>query len=387
MVIYLDCAATTPVDPEVLEVVNHYMVEEFGNAGSRHLFGAAAKRGVERAREQIAEAVACDPSEVIFTSGATESNNLAILGLADEGERTGRKHIVSTEIEHKSVLEPLRHLASRRGFEVTLVPPNSGGWVDPKALVARVRRDTLLVSIMSVNNETGVIQPIQECSEALRAHEAYLHVDAAQALGKVTHIEHSRIDLLSISGHKVFGPKGVGSLVMRRRAWEDPPLAPIMFGGGQERGLRPGTLPVAIIAGLGKAIEMCVASRQSRSLANQAARQSLRRVLLALGARVVGDEARSVESIITVEIPGLDGEAAMVALRDYVAISNGSACTSSSRAPSHVFSAMGYEAERTGSILRLSWSHNTQASAIEGVFGKLSTMRYQEGLSRDVTEA
>ena len=263
---YLDCNATTPVDPRVQAEVLTYLAEEFGNAGSRtHAYGQVAKDRVNRARQQVAAVVDARPEEVVFTSGATESDNLAILGLADHGTHAGRRHIISTQIEHKAVLEPLEEMA-RRGFEVTLLPPTAGGWIDPDAIRQALRPDTLLVSVMAVNNETGVIQPIPEIADALTGSEAYFHVDAAQAFGKqIEPLRHRRIDLMSISGHKIYAPKGIGALVTRRRGYQRPPLRPLLFGGGQERGLRPGTLPVALIAGLGTAAELALREHAERA--------------------------------------------------------------------------------------------------------------------------
>jgi cysteine desulfurase len=240
------------------------MVEEFGNAGSRtHEYGSRARKAVDTAREQVAAVVEAKPDEVIFTSGATESNNLAILGLAPFGEREGRRHILSTMIEHKAVLEPLAHL-EKRGFEVELVRPTRGGWVEADDVLSRVRDDTLLVSVMHVNNETGVIQPIDEVAAGLEGRSAYFHVDAAQGYSKeLQKLKHKRIDMISVSGHKIYAPKGVGALITRRRNRLRPPLEPLMFGGGQERGLRPGTVAVPLVVGLGVAAQVSTSGRES----------------------------------------------------------------------------------------------------------------------------
>ena len=232
MPVYLDCNATTPVDPEVERAFLHFVREEFGNAGSRtHEFGARAKQAVQRARDQVAAVVKCQREEVIFTSGATESNNLALLGLREHGEKSQRKHIVASAIEHKAVLEPLEHLA-RHGFEITLVNQNADGAVSVEAVNSALRPETLLVSVMHVNNETGIIQPIEGIAEVLIQHKAFFHVDAAQGFGKrIPDLQNPRIDLISISGHKVYAPKGIGALVIRRRGYERPSLTPLMFGG------------------------------------------------------------------------------------------------------------------------------------------------------------
>jgi cysteine desulfurase len=257
------------------------------------------------------------------------------------------------------VLEPLRHLESQ-GFELTLVPPTRGGWVEPGAVRAAVRDDTLLVSVMHVNNETGVIQPIEQIATVLAEHPVYLHVDAAQGFGKVIPaLRNPRVDLISISGHKIFAPKGVGALVTRRRGGERPPLAPLMFGGGQERGLRPGTLPVHLIVGLGKAAELAVAEVDERAAANRGFRERALAALRPLDPIVTGDGDRAVPHILNLAIPGVDADEAMEALADVEAVSNGSACTSQSLTCSHVLAAMGLPGALAASALRLSWCHTT----------------------------
>jgi cysteine desulfurase len=227
--------------------------------------GIPAKQAVQKARDQVAAVVKCQREEVIFTSGATESDNLAILGLREYGEQTGKRHIIATAIEHKAVLEPLEFLG-RHGFEVTLIKPGSDGVVPAAEVQAALRPETLLVSVMHVNNETGIVQPLDEIANALGKHEAYFHVDGAQGFGKCrAELQNPRIDLISISGHKVYAPKGVGALVTRRRGYSRPPLTPLTFGGGQERGLRPGTQPVALIVALGRAAELAVRDHDERT--------------------------------------------------------------------------------------------------------------------------
>jgi cysteine desulfurase len=358
--VYLDCNATTPIDPRVAEVVHRYLNEEFGNAGSRtHELGATAKRAVERAREQVASVVGAKPDEVFFTSGATESNNLALLGLGREGETSNRRHIVSTAIEHKAVLEPLGALQAR-GFEITIVSPTNGGWVDAHAVKDAIRPDTLLVSVMDANNETGVIQPIADIAAALGDHPAYFHVDAAQGFGKdLEALRTPRIDLLSASGHKLFAPKGIGALVARRRGFERPPLSPVLYGGGQERGLRPGTLPVPLIAGFGLACKLAVEEADCRRERCRGYRREVLAALEPLGFVQNGDEERCMPHVLNLSFPGVDSEALMVALKGMVAISNGSACTSSSYEPSHVLKGMGCTDAQAQQAVRLSWCHRT----------------------------
>lgn len=357
---YLDCNATTPIEPEVGEVVRAYLYEEFGNEGSRtHEFGARAKQAVQRARDHVAAVVGIGRDEVLFTSGATEANNLAILGLADHGIAANRRHLVTTAIEHKAVLEPLQEL-ERRGFELTVIPVGSDGAVPAQAVIAALRQDTLLVSVMAANNETGVRQPITEIADALAGQDVFLHTDAAQSFGKdIELLRHPRIDLISVSAHKLYGPKGVGALITRRRGFTKPPLKPLMHGGGQERGLRPGTLPVALIAGLGKASEMAAKRADSRRARCRAIKARALEALLPLKPRIHGNAANTQDHVLNIAFPGLDSEALMVALKGEVAVSNGSACTSSSYTPSHVLKAMGCSDDEANEAVRFSWCHLT----------------------------
>lgn len=361
MSFYLDCNATTPLDSSVQAVVWRHLVEEFGNAGSRtHEYGTRAKQAVQMAREQVASLARCKVEEVIFTSGATESNNLAILGLAEFGLSEGRRHLISTSIEHKAVLEPLQEL-ERRGFELTLLDPSRDGSVSAEQVKQALRPDTLLVSIMHVNNETGVIQPLEAIAGVLEGHSAFLHVDAAQGFGKLPEEhQHTRIDLLSLSGHKLYAPKGVGALITRRRGFKSPPLKPLQFGGGQERGLRPGTVPVHLVAGLGEAAHQASLHWKRRQEACRSFQIGLLEAFKPLHVHINGDLARTVTHTLNLSVPGVNSEAAMVALKGIVAISNGSACTSQAYVPSHVLKAMGLDEERIREALRISWCHLTE---------------------------
>jgi cysteine desulfurase len=375
MPIYLDCNATSPIEPKVGEEVIHYLQLEFGNAGSRtHEYGSRAKQAVQHARGQVAEVVNASREEVVFTSGATESNNLAILGLAEYGEESGRKHIISSTIEHKAVLEPLEALA-KKGFDVTFLPPTSGGWIDPAGVSDALRDDTLLVSVIHVNNETGVMQPIAELAHILTGHPAYFHVDGAQGFGKdIKTLQNPRIDFISISGHKIYGPKGVGALITRRRGYDRPPLSPLLFGGGQERGLRPGTLPVPLIVGLGLAAELALKNHVKREKACRAFRDRVLSALAPLSPLINGEQSRTLPHVLNISFPGLDSEAAMVALKDLVAISNGSACTSHSYQPSHVLKAMGLSNKQIEGAIRISWCHMTEEPDWNGVVKILKSL-------------
>lgn len=359
MTVYLDYNATTPVLPEVADLVYTLMTEEYGNAGSRtHEFGLVAKRAIEIARAQVAEIAKADKTEVIFTSGATESNNIAILGLRDFAEKSGKKHIITSKLEHKAVLEPIEHL-EQQGFDVTYVNATADGQVDVEQLKAALRDDTVLVSIMHINNETGAIQPIAEICQLLAEHEAYLHVDAAQSFGKYPFdLDNSRIDFISVSGHKLYAPKGVGALIMRRRGFIKPPLKPIYFGGGQEKGLRPGTLAIPLIAGLGLACQLAAKNAEKWLAHVSELKTNFTAAVSELGAEVNGQNTSPY--VINFSVPGINSEAAMVKLKGIIAVSNGSACTSSSYTPSHVLTAMGLNSDRIAGAIRVSFGVNTR---------------------------
>ncbi|WP_369605496.1 aminotransferase class V-fold PLP-dependent enzyme [Rhizobium sp. 28DA2] len=375
---YLDMAATTPTDPRVAERVMEFMVREFGNAGSRtHVFGADAQSAVNTARAQIAATIKVDASDVIFTSGATEADNLAILGLVPEGEKLGKRHIVSTEIEHKAVLEPLDHLRSL-GFEVTLIKPDAQGYIDAHDVLKAVRPDTLLVSVMHANNETGAVQPIDAIADGLSGKSVFFHVDAAQTFGRLnSSLAHPRIDLISISGHKVYAPKGIGALILKRRDNRRAPLKPLMFGGGQEKSLRPGTLPVPLIVGFGLTATLAHREADARYKRCAELRMEALRAFGSLKPYVHGDDAKGIlPHILSLSIDGIDSEAVMVATKDIVAISNGSACTSASYEPSHVLKAMGVSSEIMNGTVRISWSHATETPPWEDFVNRLRDLQF-----------
>jgi len=371
----LDCNATTPLEPRVREVLAHFFECEYGNAGSRtHEYGSVAKKAVENARAQVAAVVDAKREEVFFTSGATEANNLAILGLVAHAVATGRRHVVSTKIEHKAVLEPLVELR-KRGFEVELLDPTPGGWVEPDALATALRPETILVSLMHANNETGVVQPLEEVCAVLSDHDAFLHVDAAQTFGKeLAALRSSRVDLIATSSHKVYGPKGIGALIARRRGFVRPPLTPLMFGGGQERGLRPGTLPVPLVVAFGAAAKLALTEHAQRREACKTFRAIALQKLCLLNPAYNGDPERTLAHTLNVTFPGVDSEAVIVALKDIVSVSNGSACTSQSYDPSHVLTAMGLPEDRVAGAVRMSWCHLTPQPDWEAVVGRLRVL-------------
>ncbi|MCF6175085.1 MAG: cysteine desulfurase DndA [Victivallaceae bacterium] len=358
---YFDCNATTPLELTVADKIRFYMEIEYGNAGSRtHEIGTRAKQAVQVARNQIASVIDCNAEEVIFTSGATESNNIAILGLMEFGEQNYKKHIISSAVEHKAVLDPLKYMQTK-GWEVTFIKPNKQGIISTKDILSAVRDETLLISVMHVNNETGIIQPIEEIAAGLKNSDVYFHVDAAQSFGKlIDPLQNPRIDLISISAHKIYGPKGIGALITKRRCFKKPPLQPLLFGGGQERGLRPGTLPVPLIAGFGEAAEIARKNCMKRELTCMKMRKKLLQLIKEMNGQINGSTHHVMTHICNFSIPDINSEAVMLALKGIIAISNGSACTSSSYTQSHVLNAMGLSEDRIKGALRFSWCHMTE---------------------------
>lgn len=374
MAAYLDCAATTPIDPHVLDVCTRYLQTDFANAGSRtHAAGATARRAVEKARDQIAAVAQAQRGDVIFTSGATESNNLAILGLEAHGRATGKRHLVTTALEHRAVLEPMEALA-RRGFRLTVLPANAQGFVDPATVEAAIDPDTLLVSVMQVNNETGVRQQIAEIAELLGDSPVYFHTDASQGFAKdPLPIQHPRIDMISASAHKICGPKGVGALINRRR--NRAPLAPLSFGGGQERGLRPGTQPVALIAAFGEAAERWTADWETRQQAGMAFRQTLLDALAPLQPQVNGALENALPFFLNLSLPGFESDEVMQAWEPYAAISDGAACSAQNYTCSPVLAAMGIGGARAAGAVRISWCHLTEQPNLPAMTAALREAR------------
>jgi cysteine desulfurase len=369
-VIYLDYQATTPTDPRVLDRMLPYFSRDFGNPHSRqHAYGWAAEEAVEASRRQVASLIGAHAREITFTSGATESNNLAIKGAA--ALESGRNKIVTCVTEHKCVLEACRSLEAV-GRRVAYLPVGSSGLIDLAALAQEIDERTALVSVMAVNNEIGVIQPIAEIGRLAHARGALFHTDAAQAVGKIAlDVAAMDIDLLSISGHKLYGPMGIGALYVRRKPGLQ--LAPLFDGGGQERGLRSGTVPLPLCVGLGAACEIAGAEMGAESERLRALRHALlaglqRRVS---DVRLNGDREARVAGNLNVSFPGIDAEDLMMDVKD-VAVSSGSACSSASIDPSYVLRALGLPEELARASLRISLGRFTTADDVEHAAARLA---------------
>lgn len=358
MSVYLDYNATTPIDPRVLDVMIEVYRNDPGNADSRtHDFGEQARKITEHARKQVAELLGVTPEEAFFTSGSTESNNIAIQGLREYAALSGKKHIITTSIEHKSVLNTVKYMESQ-GFDVDYVSPDISGRVSAEDVLNRVREDTLLVSIMHVNNETGTIQPVKEIGDALAERDVLFHVDATQSCGKlVDQIRELHYDMLSLSAHKFRGPQGIGALILRRRNYRLPPVKNVYFGGQQEHGLRPGTTPVALVAGMGKACELAQNEYEEEARENQVIKNEILDLLNSEGVlyELNGDPEYCIDNTLNICFEGISSEALMLSAKQYCAISNGSACTSKSYDPSYVLIAMGIPVDRIESSVRISW--------------------------------
>ncbi|MEQ1599468.1 MAG: IscS subfamily cysteine desulfurase [Methylotenera sp.] len=376
--IYLDYSATTPVDPRVAAKMIPYLTEHYGNPASRsHPFGWTAEKAVENAREEVAKLVGADPREIVWTSGATESNNLAIKGAANFYASTKGKHIITIATEHKAVIDPIREL-ERQGFEATFIEPEPDGLVSLEKFKAAIRPDTVLASVMLVNNEIGVIQDIESIGEICRENNIIFHVDAAQATGKVKiDLENLSVDLMSFSAHKTYGPKGIGALYVRRK-----PRIRIeaqMHGGGHERGMRSGTLATHQIVGMGEAFRI---AREEMATENERIRMLRDRLLAGLQGieetYVNGDLEHRVPHNLNISFNYVEGESLIMAIKD-IAVSSGSACTSASLEPSYVLRALGRSDELAHSSIRFSIGRFTTEAdvdyTIELLKNKVSKLR------------
>lgn len=370
--VYLDYQATTPVDPRVMDVMTPFFTEAFGNPHSTsHSYGWEARDAVEEARQQVAKMINADPREVVFTSGATESNNMAIKGVARFFE--GRKsHMIAPVTEHKCVLESLKY-AQKLGYEITWLSVASNGLIDPDDIRNAIRDDTALVSVMHVNNEIGVVQPVNQIGAICREKGVYFHTDAAQAAGKTAiDVQDMNVDLMSLSAHKMYGPMGIGALYVRRKPRVR--LEPLMDGGGQERTMRSGTLPAPLVAGFGMAAKLVTEERDTETTRVRDLRD---RLLKGLQQRVPdlyvnGDMEHRIAGNLNIGFKGIDSETLMDALKERVAISSGSACTSAAVEPSYVLRALGLSDEDAHASVRLCVGRMTAPEEIEVVIDAIS---------------
>ena len=360
--IYLDNNATTRPDDQVIEVMNHYLAEDFGNAGSiSHRLGSTAKQAVERSRSIIADYLGVMTTDIVFTSGATEANNIATLGLTQWLSDQG-KSVVTSTVEHKAIIEPIQQMGGR-GIEAIFLDPTPGSFARFTAedVIGRLPDNVGLASLMWANNETGCVSDIEGIAAAIKqAHpECLVHSDFTQGLGKLEPLDLEHIDMISASGHKIYGPKGIGFLYINRHARKR--CKPIVFGGGQERGLSPGTQPVFLIAGLGKAVELCKSDLVTRRDQLSVTRSVMTEVAGLAGAEL-NSAATCLPNTMNLYLPGRDAEALMIKLKDHFAVSSGSACTSAVFEPSHVLRAIfPDQPDRWAQSLRFSWSHQTPA--------------------------
>ncbi|MFC1326635.1 MAG: IscS subfamily cysteine desulfurase [gamma proteobacterium symbiont of Ctena orbiculata] len=371
--IYMDYSATTPVDPRVAEIMCRYLTPEgdFGNAASRsHAFGWTADEAVSRARQQVADLVNADPKEIVWTSGATESDNLAIKGVAEFYAKKGR-HIVTCKTEHKAVLDTCRQL-ERHDFEITYLDPEPNGLIDLDKLQAALRDDTILVSIMHVNNEIGVIQDIQAIGEITRERKILFHVDAAQSAGKVPiDLQTMKVDLMSFSAHKIYGPKGIGALYVRRKPRVR--LEAQMHGGGHERGMRSGTLATHQIVGMGEAFRLAGEEMAAENERVLGLRNRLWEGINDIEeAYLNGDRDQRVAGNLNVSFAFVEGESLIMALKD-LAVSSGSACTSASLEPSYVLRALGREDELAHSSIRFTLGRFSTVEEVDYAINKIQT--------------
>lgn len=379
MSVYLDYNASAPIDSRVLECMFDVYKNSIGNADSRtHYFGEQARNVVEDARKQVASLLGVLADEIFFTSGATESNNIAILGLKAYANETGKKHIITTAIEHKAVLETVKSL-EQDGFDIDIISPDFTGRVQTEEVINKVREDTLLVSVMHVNNETGIIQPVKEIGEILDERGVLFHIDATQSCGKlVEEIRDLKYNMLSFSAHKLMGPQGIGALILKKKRYKLPPVKNIIYGGQQEHGIRPGTLPVALIAGCGKACE--IAEQEFKS--NKKILSEIKNMILdeirksGIDYKLNGRQEYCVDSTINICFSGVSSEALMLSAKQYCGVSNGSACTSKSYTPSYVLMAMGVPIDQIENSIRISWGPNVLAEEVrEGIIHLLETAK------------
>jgi cysteine desulfurase len=385
--IYLDCHATTPLDERVLAAMLPYFTEHFGNPSSiNHLYGWEAEAAVKQARAVLADAINATPEEIIFTSGATEANNLALKGVAEAYFSKGR-HIITVQTEHSAVLDPCQYLRSL-GFEITFLPVQKNGLIDLAQLETAFRPDTILVSVMAANNEIGVLQPLAEIGKLCRDRNVLFHTDAAQAIGKTPlDVEAMKIDLLSITAHKLYGPKGIGALYVRRRH-PRVQLSPQLHGGGHERGMRSGTLYPPQIVGFAKAVELALAEQATETKRLTQLRQQLWQQLQQLGGiHLNGHPTQRLPGNLNISVEGVDGAALLLGLQPVMAVSSGSACSSATTAPSHVLTALGHSEQLAYASIRFGIGRFNTAAEIDKVaqhaIATISSLRRQTSLATE----
>ena len=370
--VYLDYAATTPVDDEVVAEMTKYLSFDgiYGNPSSSHSFGFLAEQAVENARATIAGFLGCQSKEIVFTSGATESNNIAIKGVARANKHKGN-HIITSSAEHKAVLDTCKAL-EQEGFAITCINPDVTGLITTDQLIQAIRNDTILVSLMHANNETGVLQNLNELGTVTKEKGIYFHVDAAQSVGKLPiDLSNSPIDLLSSSSHKIYGPKGMGFLYIKNRQAIN--LEPVIDGGGQEFGIRPGTLPTHQIAGFGKAIELASNKIHDDMEHAKKLRHKIINKLSELDDVILNSSGQAgLPNIINVSFLGVDSQMLITSLQNDVAVSSGSACSSGSIEPSHVLRSMGIEGDRLNSAIRISYGRYTTPADIDNAMTTLT---------------
>lgn len=360
MVAYLDYNASAPIEPEVINLMIDIYANNIGNASSRtHLYGAQAKEIVEKSRKIIANILGLDQMEVIFTSGSTESNNTAILGLEEYAKESGKNHFITSSIEHKAVIEPMKYL-EKKGYRVDFINPDGKGRISADKVISKVTDKTAMVSIMHVNSETGIIQPVQEIGDFLKDKDVYFHIDATQSFGKMNdELKEIAYDMLSISAHKIRGPQGIGALIIKRNKHLRDNITPLILGGGQEFGFRSGTLPVALVGGFGRAAEISEKKSSVRKAKCKEIKSKLMKDISCTKYVINGDSKYCINNTINLSFRDVDAEGIFVATKDYYAMSNGSACVSGAYTTSYVLKAMGLDEKRISEAIRISWDYDT----------------------------
>lgn len=367
MSVYLDYNSTAPIDSRVLDFMINIYKNVIGNPDSRtHNYGDEARKTVENARSEVAEILKINKDEVFFTSGATESNNIVFQGLKDYARKSGKNQIITTSIEHKSILETSKHLENE-GFVINYIKPNADGLISLEEIKNLITEKTLLVAVMHVNNETGVIQPVKEIGDFLKSKDILFHIDATQSFGKlVNELQNIKYNTMSMSAHKIGGPQGIGALILRKNNYRLPPIKGIMYGGQQEHGIRPGTVPVALVAALGYACKLA----SQEYIQNNTKCLEIKNAILSelkcsgLNYTINGDINSTIYSTINICIKGVSSEALMLSTKNYCSISNGSACNSKSYKPSYVLLSMGLNESDIENSIRISWGPTSNLEEI-----------------------